>query len=274
MKKQLGLLATLVLTGMAVSGCAAEDVGTGDAAYATESAILAFKGDWSIEQTGRLVEGGSVRVQYDSSRLPACRGDQNGHPAWTITGYYSVNSGEPGSFFVDGFSPTSAPDEPVFTLDEAGELSLWFENTSRWGCSAFDSNFGDDFNFAVATAGSEPPPTAGAVLTFGADGTPKLSGKLARGGQLRIDYAPDRLSDCRGDQGGGPGWTITGYYSIGGAEAQSFYVAGFSPTSTVTTPLLELDGSGELELWFQNTSRWGCSAFDSNGGGNYTYTVQ
>jgi uncharacterized protein YodC (DUF2158 family) len=274
MKKQLGLLATLMLTGVAACGGADQEVGTGDGAYATESAIIAFGGDWSIEQTGRLVEGGAVRVKYDSSRLPTCRGNQNGGPAWTITGYYSLNGGDPGSFFVDGFSPTSAPDEPTFTLDEPGELGIWFENTSRWGCSAFDSNFGDNFNFDVAQAGAEPPAGSSALLTFGADGTPKLSGKLARGGELRIDYAPERLTDCRVEQGGGPAWTITGYYSIGGSEAQTFYVAGFSPTSTVTTPLISLDRSGELEIWFQNTSRWGCSGFDSNDGANYTYTVK
>ena len=274
MRKQLGLLAFLMLTGVAACSGTDPQVGTGDGAYATETAVLAFQSDWTIEQRGQLVEGGAVRVQYDSSRLPTCRGDQNGHPGWTITGYYSLNGADAGSFYLDGFSPTSEPAEPTFKLTEPGQLALWFQNTSVWGCSDYDSNFGDNFNFDVAGAGEQPPPGSSAVLTFGADGKPKLAGKLARGGELRIDYDPERLTDCRGSQYGNPAWTITGYYRIAGSEPQSFYVAGFSPTGSVTAPLLELDRSGDLELWFQNTSRWGCSAFDSNDGANYSYTVE
>ena len=277
MNKQLGLLATLMLTSAAsAAGCASPDqgIGTGEGAYATESAVIAFHDDWTIEQTGRLVEGGAVRIKYDSERLPDCRGDFNGHAGWTITGYYSLNDADPGSFFVDGFSGTSEPEEPIFTLTEPGQLALWFQNTSRWGCSDYDSNFGDNFNFEVAGAGEEPPPGSSAVLTFGATGQPKLSGELARGGELRIDYDPERLTDCRGSQYGNPAWTITGYYSIDGSEPEAFYVAGFSPTGQVSAPVLSLDRSGQLELWFQNTSRWGCSAYDSNDGANYGYTVQ
>jgi hypothetical protein len=256
-------------------GCAdADDVGTADPAYATEKATIAFRSDWSIEVSGTLVEGARVEVDYDSSRLSDCRGDQNGHPAWTITGYYALNGSEAQSFFVDGFSATSAPADPAFTLTEPGELELWFHNTSRWGCSAYDSNFGDNFAFEVGTVESEPPAGPQAVLTFGPSGEAELSGELQRGGELRIDYDPERLTDCRGDQNGGPAWTITGYYSLDGAEPESFHVAGLSATSTVTSPVVPLGRSGELELWFHNTSRWGCSAYDADDGGNYRYTVR
>jgi hypothetical protein len=149
MKKQLGLLATLMLTGVAACGGADQEVGTGDGAYATESAIIAFGGDWSIEQTGRLVEGGAVRVKYDSSRLPTCRGNQNGGPAWTITGYYSIGGSEAQTFYVAGFSPTSTVTTPLISLDRSGELEIWFQNTSRWGCSGFDSNDGANYTYTV-----------------------------------------------------------------------------------------------------------------------------
>jgi hypothetical protein len=268
------LVALSLVGACLLSGCVAEeDIGTGDPAYASETAILAFHDDWRIEQSGRLVEGGAVRIQYDEARLPGCRGDQNGHAGWTITGYASINEQPAESLYLAGFSPVSDPAEPVIALSEPGDFALWFQSTSVWGCSEFDSNFGTNFHFVVEPRGGSAGSEGKAVLKFGADSTVELTGTLVRGGELRIEYDPARLDDCRGDQGGVPQWAINGYYAVGGGEAQSFYVAGLSPTGDIDVPVIQLDQSGDLALWFQNTNRWGCNAVDSNLGANYHFQV-
>lgn len=268
------LEALCLLAPCLLAACGAEpDVGTSEPGYATETAVLAFHEDWRIEQTGRLVAGGAVRVEYDEARLTQCRGDQYGHPAWTITGYASLNEQAPASTYLAGFSGAGQDEEPIFALDQPGDLAIWFQNVSVWGCSAFDSNFGTNFHFVVEPY--DGPGTNGgkATLTFGADGTVELEGELHRGGQLRIEYDPSRLEQCRGDQGGIPQWAINGHYTIGGGAERSFYVAGLSPSGDIDVPVIELDRTGDLALWFQNTNRWGCSAFDSDLGANYHYQV-
>lgn len=75
MRNQLTALATLALAAVAGCGGADQGAGTGEGAFSSQSAVLAFGADWRIEQTGSLVEGGSVRVEYDAERLSACRGD-------------------------------------------------------------------------------------------------------------------------------------------------------------------------------------------------------
>jgi Family of unknown function (DUF6209) len=154
---KLGLLfSSLVLASACAPAPADEpDVLTSEAALG-EAATIRFDGAFRTSVSGALQKGRRVRVAYDPSRLTACRGDQYGKPAWTITGYWRVGGGEVHTFEAGGLSPSNGTAEPVLALDRSGDLELWFQNTSRWGCSAFDSDFGRNYHFAVAPAAHEP----------------------------------------------------------------------------------------------------------------------
>jgi hypothetical protein len=134
---------------------AGADVGTSEAALG-EAGTLTFGADFRTAISGTLQKGKSVRVAYDASRLTACRGDQNGHPAWTITGYWKIGNGPVRSFEAGGFSPSGGSEPPVLALDASGDLQLWFQNNSVWGCNAYDSDFGKNYHFAVQPAANEP----------------------------------------------------------------------------------------------------------------------
>ncbi|MCE9668505.1 DUF6209 family protein [Myxococcus stipitatus] len=115
---------------------------------------LTFKGPaqgWSVSASPTpLPYGGTASVVYDVNRLTQCRGNINATtPGWTITGYYQFNGGPVQSFWVAGFSSTPNPPAPSIPLGARGDLSVWFENTNRWGCQAWDSNYGDNFHFTV-----------------------------------------------------------------------------------------------------------------------------
>jgi hypothetical protein len=131
------------------------DLGTSEAALG-EAGTLTFGADYATSLSGTLQKGKKVRIAYDANRLTACRGDQNGHPAWTITGYYRIGSGDVHSFEAGGFSPSGGSQPPVIALDASGDLQLWFQNNSVWGCNAYDSAFGHNYHFAVAPAANEP----------------------------------------------------------------------------------------------------------------------
>ena len=131
------------------------EVGTSEAALG-EAGTLTFGADFQVKVAGTLEKGKKIRVAYDANRLTACRGDFNGKPGWSITGYWKIGSGDVHSFEAGGFSPSSGTAEPVLALDQSGDLQIWFQNNSRWGCSAYDSDFGKNYHFAVKPAASEP----------------------------------------------------------------------------------------------------------------------
>ncbi|MDF2696527.1 MAG: hypothetical protein K0S65_4910 [Labilithrix sp.] len=149
---------SLVFAGLfATTGCApteSDEVESAEAALG-EGATITFDGAWNERVSGSLQKGKKVRVVYDAGRLTTCRGDQNGAPAWTITGFWRIGDGPVQMFEAGGHSASGGADQ-AFTLDASGDLQLWFQNTSRWGCNAYDSNLGDNYHFGVAPAESEP----------------------------------------------------------------------------------------------------------------------
>lgn len=113
------------------------------------AASITFDATFHTSVAGALQKGKSARVVYDANRLTACRGEQGGVPQWGITGFYRIAGGEPRTF-------TVAPSAALLELDRSGDLEIWFQNTNRWGCVAYDSNFGANYHFGVAPGEREP----------------------------------------------------------------------------------------------------------------------
>lgn len=167
------LAALLVISGLAA--CAEAPVETptpaaDEAATTTEDltagdAKLRFTADFRVEQDKALTAGKKVQVLYDAARVTDCLGEQNGQPAWTQTGFYRVNGGQVGNFEAAGFSPSGGKKDAVIALpapvvrgagSPVGDLAIWFQTTNRWGCSAWDSNYGDDYHFAIQPPANAP----------------------------------------------------------------------------------------------------------------------
>lgn len=149
---RLALVTTLVLSAF---GCVGQPdaLDEGASSQAVTTPTLTFAGDFTQRASTTLRLGQSARVAYDPARLPGCRGDQGGVPQWSITGYARIADGPVVSFPVAGLNaPTTAP---TIDLDRVGELQMWFHATNRWGCSAYDSSFGNNYRFSV-----ELPPNA------------------------------------------------------------------------------------------------------------------
>ena len=156
--------------------------------------------------------------------------------------------------------------------EEKGMRHAWFSALVLFvaaGCSA-------------ETASSDPASDdsevqSDATIKLTSDFKMQVVGRPTAGKGLRIEYALDRLPQCRGNVGGGgPGWSITGYYSENGGPAKTFDPTTLSEDGKdrVAKPAtIALKQGGDLALWFTVSSRWGCQEFDSAFGNNYHVDV-
>jgi hypothetical protein len=105
---------------------------------------LRFLSNWEHEIEGELRAGEPLQIEYDPARLPTCRSERYGRPAWSIAGYVRFHPGA--DVQQVGLASGSAQlDVPA----DAGKLELWFNNTDQTGCVAWDSRHGANYWFDV-----------------------------------------------------------------------------------------------------------------------------
>lgn len=127
---------------------------------ASHTATLAFALDGSVTQSGALLAGSELRVDYDIGRLPTCRNTHNGFPAWDLVAHArflpsgATVQGSVRAFWASFGVPTAQGySVPFQTHIPAGTTSveLWFENTSGAGsqCVAWDSVGGENYRYST-----------------------------------------------------------------------------------------------------------------------------
>lgn len=141
---------------------------------------IVFSDDWTVTQSGPIIQGATVRVSYDPDRLTRCRGRKYGQEAWAINGVWQIDGGATQYFPV--VTP-SMPAVSTFVADTPGTLEMWFENSDAFGCVAYDSDFGENYVFEV-----EP-------LLFAPDWVGNASSVISRatcgdGGPCSADFRP------------------------------------------------------------------------------------
>ena len=123
-------------------------------------ATVTFTHDWEERADGTIRQGGLLRVDYAPERLRACRATYAGGRTWNIFASYRFSPGGQsdtvalfeGNYFA-GEDGILQPDIPV-PADATG-VELWFSNNDRAGCTAWDSNFGENYRFAVGPGGDQ-----------------------------------------------------------------------------------------------------------------------
>lgn len=125
---------------------------------------------------------------------------------------------------------------------------------------------------AGETGESSQAATSEATVVFHANYTTEVRGSLERGKRLKVLYAVDRAT-CRATQGGQPQFSVTAFYRWDGGEIRSVQVAGLRSDPSAPEPGIDLDRTGDLEMWFENVDRYGCHSYDSDFGKNYHFRV-
>lgn len=123
-------------------------------------------------------------------------------------------------------------------------------------------------DFAVWTAPTTcAAPTSAAIATvaFAADYTQTQAGPIVAGGQLQLDYATSRLTQCA--HHAAPHLTAHVRFEPSGIELAPSIDSG---AASVVVPT---DAAGHVAVWFEASSSDGCRAYDSAYGANYTFAV-
>ena len=231
---------------------------------------LSFAADWSIVQSGPVLSGGKVTLHYDVARLPNCRATYHGFPAWGISAYYAVDGGQaftaPVTQFQNG--TVNAVDATIDVPPES-DLAVWFGASDEYGCQQWDSNYEQNFHFALV---ADAP-----ALHFRFPGwSNDQSAPLAAGRDFLVDYDIRRLPYCRQDYNSLQTWDVTVGYRFDGGPAQSASLTR-SPNdyNRVQAParLAAPEGAAVVEMWFENHDRTGCQTWDSAYGANYRFSL-
>jgi hypothetical protein len=149
------LLATSLL------GCSLERASEDESAAASHNAVetiakINFDAAFNETVTGTLRAGSKVEITYDPSRLTTCRGTEGGRPQWGISGSYRIGADTaPAGFTIAGLMEPVG-NKVVIELPRSGELEIWFTNTSKYGCVAYDSNYGANYRFKVENPANAP----------------------------------------------------------------------------------------------------------------------
>jgi hypothetical protein len=227
---------------------------------------IAFTADFQTEVSGSLLAGSPVRISYDLARVTDCRSD-----AWGVGGYAQFDGGAPVAFSVSRLADgTTVPVDAELELPaSASHVAIWFEVTDKYGCHAYDSNEGANYQLDIDRHG------LGAVLSFDADLTSSQSSAIHAGDQVVVHYDPVRLQQCAGSTGGHAAWGITGHWQVDGGATHDVMVTTSSGADLVASdPTVAIPRGRDLALWFEATSLWGCHAYDSAYGANYHFTIE
>jgi hypothetical protein len=135
-------------------------------AHAAQLPTLGFgtggSDEWTNTVNGTLSAGAEFELDYNGQRLQNCRGVEDGYPAWQIAAtVLQLPSQQQSSYnlFVNpqlpegggiDYSQLVEVNPTVSLAGDTSSIQVWFENTDVDGCSAWDSNYGNNYSFAVS----------------------------------------------------------------------------------------------------------------------------
>lgn len=110
-----------------------------------------------------------------------------------------------------------------------------------------------------------------ATIVFDGTWNENVHGVLAEDGYLTISYDDTRLKECRATQGGVPQYAVTAHIKMADGSETATTVAGLNATQASSR--VQLKGTGDIEIWFEASNKYGCHVWDSNFGDNYRFRV-
>jgi hypothetical protein len=135
-------------------------------------------------------------------------------------------------------------------------------------CAADPSTSGNTAGEGKAD-GTEP------TIAFNGDFSQTVTGHLLAGSPVRVQYSLDRVTACKGESNNSDVWGASGFAAFDSGEQTSFEVSRLASGHTVPVDAeVQLPASAtSVSFWFTSNNEWGCIAYDSNYGNNYTFSI-
>lgn len=262
MRRLLFAVLTVSACGVDMNATPSDPTGGGKA-DGGDAPTLVFASDFSESASGALHAGASMRVDYALDRITDCRSESGGSERWGVTGWAQFDNGTPVTFGVSRIdSGVVVPVVADVSIPRgAKHVQMWFSENDAYGCLAYDSNEGANYQFDIE------PSNGAVVLGFAADFSETQSGDLHAGGTAVVHYDPDRLPTCQAESGGHAVWGITGHYQADGGAVHDLFLSGGDASFSVPA-------GKDLAMWFEATNIYGCHEYDSDFGANYHFTVR
>ena len=224
---------------------------------------ITFNADWTATISGGwLAAGQAATIRYDVSRLPNCRATYNGLPAWGIVAQYNADGGW-------GHEANVTSGTATIVVPAGRDLAIWFFNSDEHGCTGYDSDYGRNFHFPIV---------APSIIHFHYAGYAiDVDGTLSAGDDLMIDYELARLATCRQDYNGLQTWDVKAHWRFDGGAVSDASLTVASDTigrDSIPVRISAPAGARDFEIWFENTDRTGCDAWDSDFGRNFHFALQ
>ncbi len=137
----------------------AADKGRTSRARARPEVVIHFSSDWDHSIDGELTAGGRLTIDYDPDRLP--RRNDNGEANWDVRAhvrFHPAGHYETGSLVKHAKGAAARPLMParpapykVAIPEDATELEIWFESSDARGSTEWDSSYGANYWFEVAS---------------------------------------------------------------------------------------------------------------------------
>ena len=134
---------------------------------AKPQAFLQFHAAWQQQQHGAILAGGELVVDYSLYRLSQCHNDRYmGQPTWNTIAYarFLPSNEIQQAALLDGVDASGAYRAKLarFSVPQGAQsVELWFSTSGRSCATAWDSNFGQNYRFAIQAQAPAPVKWAG-----------------------------------------------------------------------------------------------------------------
>lgn len=230
------------------------------------SAQITFASWWNEHVRGPLFQGAPLSLSVDPSRFPTCGTDG------VVRAGIRAADGSVTEVVLDGGESGHYRWGEAQLPSEGDEVEIWLWVEGDDGCVEYDSDYGRNYRFSLHA-------WRPVRVRFGADWSETVEGALEPGGVLVVDYAWERLPDCRVNYRGFPSWEILAHIRFDAGDpipAQSVTRPGSWADRTVTRVLAVFpipEDAHHAELWFENGQYPPtCRTWDSDYGNNYHFS--
>ncbi|MBN2358059.1 MAG: hypothetical protein JXR83_01310 [Deltaproteobacteria bacterium] len=224
-----------------------------------------FGPDWSESISQPLFQGAAITITAHADRFPHCGS------AGLVVAFIGYPDGQVVPVGLMEGTPGCDRWGRAALRRDVNAIEIWLQAQGD-NCVEWDSQYGANYRFELR-------PWNPARIRFNADWSEQVEGRLARGGVAVIDYAWERLPNCRIVYRGWESWDIIANAQFDSGEmpygqSVAYSDQGSNGKQRRLAVFAIPQNANDVALWFENTEYPPlCHEWDSDYGRNYHFSI-